>query len=198
MLCALLLTGTMPLTGCSEATVAQNIVNWTPALESAVSVVDSTARVLDPAAAPIFAAATLGFDAASNLLIVQAKAYLASPSAGVLAQLQTAVVNFQQQVNAALLQTANITSPASQQHVLTAINTVAAVVTAMLALVQSVSSKAAIQRMAAQSSIKLATVQPYMDEQKTIAMVATHYSEPASIAALQVAQVRISAAQAGF
>jgi hypothetical protein len=198
MLCALLITGTMPLTGCSEATVAQNIVNWTPALESAVAVVDSTASVLDPAAAPIFAAATVGFDAASNLLIVQAKAYLASPSAGVLAQLQTAVVNFQQQVNAALLQAAKITNPTSQQHVLNAINAVATVVTAMLALLQSVSSKAAVQRMAAQSSIKLATVRPYLDEQKTIATVAAHYNEPASIAALQVAEVRISAAQAGF
>jgi hypothetical protein len=81
---------------------------------------------------------------------------------------------------------------------LNAINAVATVVTAMLALLQSVSSKAAVQRMAAQSSIKLATVRPYLDEQKTIATVAAHYNEPASIAALQVAEVRISAAQAGF
>ena len=123
--------------------MAQDIVNWTPALQSAVATVDSTAALLAPADAPVFAAATVGFDAASNLLVAQAKAYLANPTAGVLAQLQTQVVTFQQQVNAALLQAAKIVNPASQQHALAAIQAVATVVSAILALVQSVSSKAA-------------------------------------------------------
>ena len=68
--------------GCTATGVAQNIVNWMPALQSAVASVDSTAALLAPADAPIFTAATSGFDAASNLLVVQAKAYLANPSAG--------------------------------------------------------------------------------------------------------------------
>ena len=76
------------LSGCSASTVAQDIVNWTPALQSAVSTVDSTAALLAPSDAPIFAAATVGFDAASNLLSVQAKAYLANPSTSLLAHLQ--------------------------------------------------------------------------------------------------------------
>ena len=84
--------------------MAQDIVNWTPALQSAVATVDSTAALLAPADAPLFAAATVGFDAASNLLMAQAKAYLANPSASALAQLQNQVVILQQQVNAALLQ----------------------------------------------------------------------------------------------
>src|ERR1700692_3084649 len=54
--------------GCSGVTVAQDIVNWTPALQSAVATVDSTAALLAPADAPIFTAATIGFDIASNLL----------------------------------------------------------------------------------------------------------------------------------
>jgi hypothetical protein len=63
------------LCGCSGVGVAQDIVNWTPTLQSAVATVDSTAALLDPADAPIFAAATVGFDAASNVLVAQARAY---------------------------------------------------------------------------------------------------------------------------
>jgi hypothetical protein len=184
--------------GCSGTSVAQNIVNWTPALQSAVATVDSTATLLAPADAPIFTAATVGFDAASNLLVAQAKAYLANPTAPVLQQLQTAVVAFQQQVNAALLQAARIANPASQQQVLNAINAVATVVSAMLALVMSISSKGAVARMASQSTIKLAQVRPYLDEGKAAELVAVHYGEPVNQAAMQVAQVEVSAAQAGF
>jgi hypothetical protein len=140
----------------------------------------------------------VGFDAASNLLVAQAKAYLANPTAPVLQQLQTAVVAFQQQVNAALLQAARISNPASQQQVLNAINAVATVVSAMLALVTSISCKTAVARMASQSTIKLAQVRPYLDEDKAAALVAVHYGEPANLAAMQVAQLEVSAAHAGF
>ncbi len=186
------------VSGCSVTSVAQNIVNWTPALESAVATVDSTAALLAPADAPIFAAATEGFDAAATLLTAQAKAYLANPSASVLAQLQDAVVEFQQQVNASLLSAAKITNPASQAHVTAAINGVATIVMAMLGLVQSVSSKDAVARMASQSTIKLAAVRPYMDESKAVAMVASHYGESAEWARAQELQVELNAAQAGF
>lgn len=196
-LIALLLSATMTV-GCSGTSVAENIVNWTPALQSAVAAVNSTAGVLDPAAAPIFTAATAGFDAASNTLVAQAKAYLANPTAGILAQLQTAVVTFQQQVNASLLAAAKITSPASQQKALADINAVATVVNSILALVESISSKAAVARMAAQSTIKLAAVRPYLDEESAVATVAAHYSEPVQVARLQVAQAEYSAAGAGF
>lgn len=186
------------MNGCSGTSVAQNIVNWTPALESAVATVDSTAALLAPADAPVFAAATAGFDAASNLLVAQAKAYLANPSASVLAQLQAAVVALQQQVNASLLSAARITNPASQAHVMAAINEVATIVMAMLSLVTTVSSKVAVARMTSQSTIKLAAVRPYMDENRAVAAVASHYGEPAELARVQIAQVEVSAAQAGF
>src|SRR5581483_4417357 len=75
--------------GCAGTSVAQNIVNWTPSLQSAVATVDSAVALLAPTDAPVFSAATAGFDAASNLLVVQAKAYLANPGATTLAQLQT-------------------------------------------------------------------------------------------------------------
>ena len=136
------------VSGCSGVTVAQDIVNWTPALQSAVATVDSTATLLAPVDAPIFTAATVGFDAASNLLVAQANAYLSNPSVGMLAQMQAQIVTLQQQVNAAVLQAAKIVNPSSQQHALDAIQAVGTVVSAILALVQSLSSKAAVAQMA--------------------------------------------------
>lgn len=184
--------------GCSGSSVAQDIVNWTPALESAVATVDSTASLLAPADAPIFSAATVGFDAAANTLATQAKAYLANPSASLLAQLQNQVMTLQQQVNAALLSAGRIVDSASQKHALTAIQAVATIVNSILALVQSVSGNAAVAAMAAQATIKLAAVQPYIDSAEAARMVAAHYDEPVTVAEVQVAQAEQNAMQAGF
>ena len=137
----------MPMiAGCSGISVAQEIVNWAPALQSAVSTVDSAAALLAPADGPIFVAATVGFDAASNLLVNQARAYLSNPSAGALAQIQAQIVIFQQQVNSALLEAARIVNPASQKHALAAVQSVATVVGALFALVQSIRAKPHWQR----------------------------------------------------
>ena len=186
------------MSGCSARNVAQDIVNWTPTLESAVATVDTAAALLAPADAPIFAAATIGFDAACNVLVAQAKAYLANPNATVLAQLQAAVVVFQQQVNASLLEAAKIINPNSQAHALNAINAVGTAVTAILALVQTVSSKAQVAHMAAHSTIKLAAVRSSLDENKAAAMIASHYGEPVELARAQMEQAELNAAQAGF
>jgi hypothetical protein len=186
------------LGGCSGTTVAQDIVNWTPALQSAVATVDTTAALLAPVDAPIFIAATAGFDVASNLLVTQAKAYLANPTAGVLALIQNQIVTFQQQVNASLLQTAKIVDPASQKHALSAVQAVATVVTAMLALVQSVSTKAAVAQMAGQSTIKLAKVEPFLDPSQSAQLVSAHYGEPLPVARVQVEQLLHNQILAGF
>jgi len=184
--------------GCTAAGVAENIVNWTPSLQSAVATVDSTAALLAPADAPIFTAATIGFDTASNLLVAQAKAYLANPSASVLAQLQNQIVTFQQQVNTALLQAARIVDQKSQQHALAAIQGVGTIVVAILALVQSISSKAQVAQMAAHSGVKLAAVEPYFDEGRAAEIVAVHYGEPVEVARVQLAQVTQAEMSAGF
>lgn len=184
--------------GCSAAGVAENIVNWTPSLQSAVATVDSTAALLAPADAPIFAAATSGFDAASNLLVTQAKAYLANPSASLLAQLQTQVVTLEQQVNAALLNSAKIVDAASQKHAQAALNAVGTIVNAILALVQSISSKAAVAQMAAHSGVKLAMVRPYLDKGRAAGVVAAHYGEPMTTAQVQIALAERSEMNAGF
>lgn len=198
MLCAILVAGTIPVAGCSGQVVAQDIVNWTPALQTAVGVVDTTASVLAPADAPIFTAATASFDAATNLLVAQCKAYLANPSASLLAQLQAQIVTFQQQVNASLLQSARIVNPNSQAHALAAINGVATIINAIFALIESISSKASAAQMASQASIKISEVRPYLDEEKSARIVAEHYNEPVFLARVQVAQAQFAAVQAGF
>jgi hypothetical protein len=184
--------------GCTAAGVAENIVNWTPSLQSAVATVDSTAALLAPADAPIFTAATVGFDAASNLLVAQAKAYLANPSASVLAQMQNQIVTLQQQVNTALLQAARIVDQKSQQHALAAIQGVGTIVIAILALVQSISSKAQVAQMAADSGVKLAAVEPYLNGGRAAEIVAAHYGEPVEVARVQVAQATQAEMSAGF
>ncbi len=186
------------LTGCSGVTGAQDIINWPPALQAAVATVDSTAALLAPADAPIFTAATIGFDAASNLLVAQAKAYLANPSAGTLALIQSQVVSFQQQVNAALLQAVKIVDPAAQKHALAAVQAVGAIVGTILALVQSISSKGAIAEMAAHSTIKLAQVDPFLNPAEAAALIAVHYGEPSELARVQLTHAKQAAMQAGF
>lgn len=186
------------MSGCSGTTVAQDIVNWTPALQSAVTTVDTTAALLAPVDAPLFAAATAGFDAASKLLANQARAYLANPSAGLLAEIQAQIVTFQQQVNAALLSVARITNPASQKHALSAIQATATIVSAIFSLVQSISGNAALAQMAAHSTIKLASAEPLLDSALASQMIADHYREPVAVASAEVAQAEQWQKLAGF
>jgi hypothetical protein len=165
------------ITGCSVQTgtkVAQDIVNWTPALENGLQTIAATGSLLLPTDAPIFAIATAGFDAAGTILVAQAKAYLANPSASVLTNLQTAAVSFQQTVSAGLLQAAQIKDPASQKLALAAINGVATIVSTILALIQSISSKTAVARMSEEAPIKYAQVRALMD-QKAMQQVASQY-----------------------
>jgi hypothetical protein len=189
---------TIFVSGCSGVTIAQDIVNWTPTLQSAVATVDSTAAILDPAAAPIFTLATVGFDAASTLLVSQAKAYLANPSASLLQQLQAQVVNFQQQVNASLLAAARIMNPASQQHALAVIQMVATAVNAIFALIAQISGKVALASMVTSATITLAVVEPYRNRQLEAEMVAKHYDESVIVAKVQIAAAEKMEIQAGF
>ena len=185
--------------GCKAATVAQDIVNWTPALQAAVYTADSAAAMLLPADAAIINAATNGFDAASNALVAQAKAYLANPSASLLGQLQAQVVTFQQQVNGSLLAAAKIVDAKSQTLVMNAINAVAMIVTAIVALVASISSKIAVAKMAQDSTIKLADLPaPAQNLDAAMPVVAAHYGESMAAAQAQVLTAHMQLVQAGF
>lgn len=186
------------MSGCNGTSVAQDIVNWTPTLQSAVAAVDATGAALDPAAAPIFITATAGFDAASNLLVNQAKAYLANPSASLLQQMQQQVVAFQQIVNQALLSAARIVDPASQQHAMAVIQVVATAISAIFALVQQISGKVQLATLAASAPVKLSMVEAYRNRDMEVQIVAKHYGESMSEARLQIATAEKMEVQAGF
>ena len=186
------------MTGCSTAKVAQEIVNWTPALNAAVETVAGTVAVLDPADAVVLAAATKGFEAASKVLDAEARAYLANPGASRLARLQTAVVTLEQQVNQGLLEAARIVNPTSQQQALNEINAVGTAVLAILALVQSVSSGNQVARMAGEAPLKLASVEGWMNRGEAVGLVARHYGLRGEEARAEVSRVEESERAAGF
>jgi hypothetical protein len=199
-LISLLCLALVPTAGCKAPTVAQvaqDIVNWTPALQSAVATIDASAGMLLPADAVIFSTVTQGIDAGSNLLVNQAKVYLANPSASALGQLQAQVVAFQQQVNASLLAAAKIVDAKSQTLVMNAINGVATIVLAIMALVTSISNKAAIARMAQDSPIKLASL-PRQNLDAAIPVVAAHYGESMAQAQAQVLTAHTQLVAMGF
>jgi hypothetical protein len=192
-LCALAITGTLPTMGCTTAqkvNVAQQIVNWTPSVESAVNTIMATASLLDPAAVPVFAIATQGFDILASGLSSAAKTYLANPNQTNLQLLQTLIVQFQQNVNKGLLASAGIKDPNSQKTALAAINGLATAVNAVLALIQGISSSAQVKAMARQVTVTLAQVRPYLDEDGMRKVGAQYHVTPDRFFALE--------AQAGF
>jgi hypothetical protein len=69
---------------------------------------------------------------------------------------------------------------------------------AILALVQSISSKAAVAKMAACAAIKLNTVDAYLDRTQAARLVASHYGEPLEQAMRQIATVEKTVSAAGF
>ena len=184
--------------GCTATGVAQDIVNWTPALQSAVATVDSTAALLAPADAPIFTAATIGLRRGQQPAGGAGKGVPGESFGRRSGQLQTQIVTLQQQVNTALLQAARIVDANSQQHALAAIQAVGTIASSILALVESVSSKAAVAHMAAQTGVKLSMVRPYLNDSRAAEIVAAHYGEPVELARMQVAQAEQAEISAGF
>lgn len=165
-LISLLLVGMTPV-GCTQQqkiTVAQEIVNWTPSIVSAVDTVATTVAILDPQYALIIAPANTGFDVLASGLRSAANDYLANPNQTTLAFLQAEVVKFQQSVNTTLLEVAQIKDARSQQMAKAAVSSLATIINTVLGLVQSISTKAQVTAMAAQVHVTLARVRPYMDE----------------------------------
>jgi hypothetical protein len=68
----------------------------------------------------------------------------------------------------------------------------------MLAMVQSVSSKAAVAQMASAATVKMSDVLPLVDQRQAAEMVAVHYGEPVGWAEMQVARVERIETGAGF
>ena len=131
--------------------------------------------------------------------MAQAKAYLANPSASMLAQLQNQIVTFQQQVNTALLaggEDRGFEKPAAcaggdsgrgdDCH------------GAFCRWCRSISSKAQVAQMAAHVGREAGPGSAVLDESRAAAIVAEHYGEPVELARVQVAQAEQAEMRAGF
>jgi hypothetical protein len=167
VLCAITLLASLPMTGCTQQqkiTVAQEIVNWTPVFISTADTVNAAIEALDPATILILGPITAGIDAFGPQFEIAARAYLANPNQTTLQVLQALIVQIQQNTSAALLAAAKITNPASQAKATQNINLLATIANTLLALIQSISTKAQIAAMATGVHVTLAQVRPYMDE----------------------------------
>jgi len=167
MLISLTLLGTMPMVGCTQKqkiTVAQEIVNWAPVFISTADTVNAAVEALDPATILVLRPLTLAIDTFGPQFQIAAQNYLANPNQTTLQVLQALIVQIQQNTNTALLTAAKITNPASQATATRNINLVATIANTLLALVQSISTKAQVAQMATGVHVTLAQVRPYLDQ----------------------------------
>jgi hypothetical protein len=168
-------TTAVAIEGCNGTTVANDIVSWTPALQSTVATVGALVSALDPALALFVQAFIAAFNAAATLVIAQAKAYLANPTTTVLATLSQAAVTFQQTVNTQILAAAKIVTPASQQLALTALNGVATVINGIIALISTIKGNTVTAALAeVKDKVTLAEVKPYLDLDQAAHIIAKH------------------------
>lgn len=194
-LIAVLMLGIVPTVGCSGQSVAQQIVGWTPFIDSALTTLGSVAGSLAPQDSVIIDPVVTDLVTAQNLLKNQAQAYLANPTAGVLAQLQAQAVTFQQSLNSAVLTALKITNSDSQKRIIAQIQVVLTGATAVLALLQTIKGNTLT---VTTGSVTTSQVLPYLDESKSVALVAQHYGEPEFVAAYQVHQAERSLMAVGL
>lgn len=157
----------LPLAGCTQAqkvNVAQEIVIWTPVVTSAADTVVATVELLDPASAVALTPLSTAIDALAPQFTTAAQNYLVNPGESTLAVVQSLIAQIQQNTNAALLAALKITDPATQAKVLRDINALATGVSAILALVQSISTKGQVSAMAAGVTVTYAQVRTVMDQ----------------------------------
>ena len=161
-------------TGCNGTTVAQDIVNWNPTIQSTAATVAAAVSILQPQDALIVAAALAGFKGAGDLAVAQANAYLANPGASTLQLLQSAVVAFEQQINASLLAAARIIDPKSQQIVVAALGAAGAAINAVLALIAGIKGNT-LSAMGVNAPIKISQVRHLYNPAAVNMEIAAHY-----------------------
>ena len=170
----LCLAVTPVMIGCTKATIAQDIVNWTPTIISTSTTVASVVASIDPGSGIIISAAVVGFDMLAKLVAAQAQNYLDNPSTSVLLTLQNQVLTFQQQINTSILQAAKITNMQSQQRVLAAIEGLSTAVTAVIALIATVKGNT-LSTASLTAPVKIAQVISPQQIDVSTQMVAEHY-----------------------
>lgn len=155
-------------TGCTQAqkvSVAQEIVNWTPALVSAIDTAGGLVDTLDPGAALIVDPLVTGVNVLAPQFATAAKNYLANPTQTNIQTVQALIVQIQNSVNTSLslLQALKVSNPASQQKAIVAVNGIGTIVNTLLGLIQGISSHAQVAAMSADVTVHLAAVQGILD-----------------------------------
>ena len=161
-------------TGCNGTTVAQDIVNWNPTIQSTAATVAAAVAILQPQDALLVAIALAGFKGAGDLCVAEANAYLANPGASTLQLLQAAVVAFEQQINASLLAAARIIDPKSQQIVVAALGAVGAAINAVLALIAGIKGNT-LAAMGVKVAVKISQVRHLYNPAAVNMEIAVHY-----------------------
>ena len=186
--------------GCTQQqkiTIAQEIVTWTPVFISTADTVNAAVESLAPETTIVLLPLTAAINAFGPQLQLAAQNYLKNPNQTTLQLLQALVTQIQQNVSSALLAAAKITNPASQAMATKQINLVATVINTILALVQSISSKAQVAAMAQQVHVTLAQVRPYMDPD-ALELASAHVARDTGVAQVPVDKWFQAEAQAGF
>ena len=156
---------------------------------------NSLASQLAPQDAILIQAGVTAITIGQDLLDKQAKAYLANPTAGILAQLQAQAVTFQQNVNAAVLTALKITNSDSQKRIIAQIQVVLTGATAVLALLQTIKGSSLT---IPTTTITTSTILPYLNEQRSVDLVAQHDGVPEFVASYRVHQAERSLQAAGL
>lgn len=194
-LISLLCLAVVPIVGCNGATVAQDIVNWTPTIDASLTTLGSVAAGLAPQDAAIILPVVSGLVAGQNLLSAQAKVYLSNPTAPALQQLQAQALAFQSNVTDAVLNAVKVTNPASQQKVLNALNGAVTGISAILALIQTVKGNSLTPTSV--TAPKVVQAMLLINQRQSVSIIANHYGISQE-QALVVYGTTMSQLQAGF
>lgn len=166
LVCVMFLTGCTPQQKQTTLQVVTEINTHIPEVEAAADTVAATVAALIPADAPLVGVSDLAFDTAAKTLQSLTAAYVATPTASTLVQIQTAITTLEGQINTATLTVAGIKNVATQQAVLAALKGLLTVVTVVFALISPTLTTAQLEDLRNSRTTQLARVRRYMDERQ--------------------------------
>jgi hypothetical protein len=159
----------LPILGCSptnvDATLAKIQANL-PVAENVLNTLSPIIETLDPSSAAVIKPLVAQIDADIPLVSQAITAYLANPSADQLAKIQTSINAIVSNGSASLLAATHISDPASQQKAVAAFSLLQTSLVIVDGLIQNIESPSVVKANAETRTVKLATLDPYLDHGK--------------------------------
>jgi len=169
-LCATMLalgtTGCTPQQQANAKTAIAAIDQYEPELAVAVDTLSSTVAVFLPSDAALITAAQATFDATAAELKTLCDAYVATPNAGTLASIQSALTTLLNTNANQFLAAAHISNPQSVAAAKLAIGAVRTILLLMQGQLQTVQTPAQNAAAAAATTLKVSEVLPYLDRHR--------------------------------